>query len=144
MRQIPSIKAVMTPFPYAVEADETLARALEVMEQHRIRHLPIVSDGRPWGVLTERAVRVALGPAVASPVAESLRVRDVAAEEAYAVDLNAPLDVVVSHMAEQRVDCALVVKDERLAGIFTITDACRTLGELLRSLFPRGGGDSAA
>ena len=44
MRQIPSIKAVMTPFPYAVEADEPLARALEVMEQHDIRHLPILFE----------------------------------------------------------------------------------------------------
>jgi len=144
MRQIPSIKAVMTPFPYSIEADEPLARALEVMERHHIRHLPIVVGGRPWGVLTERAVKVALGPAVASPMTASLLVRDVATEDAYAVDLNAPLDLVVTHMAEHRVDCALVVKDERLAGIFTITDACRTLGELLRALFPRGGGDSAA
>ena len=144
MRQIPSIKAVMTPFPYAVEVDEPLARALEVMEQNDVRHLPILEQGRPWGVLTERAVRVALGPAVASPMAQSLRVRDVATEDAYAVDLNAPLDVVVMQMAERRLDCALVVKDERLAGIFTMSDACRTLGDLLRSLFPRGGGDSAA
>lgn len=144
MRQIPSIKSVMTPFPHSIEPDEPLTRALEIMEQHGIHHLPVVVDGRPWGILTERAVRVALGPAVASPAAASLRVRDIAPEDAYAVDLHVPLDVVVSGMAARRADCALVVKDDRLAGIFTITDACRTLGELLRSLFPRGGGDSAA
>jgi CBS domain-containing protein len=144
VRQIPSIKAVMTPFPYCVDADEPLTRALELMQQQGIRHLPVMDAGRPWGVLTERAARVALGPAVASPVAERLRARDVAIDEAYAVELHTPLDVVVTHMADRRLECALVVKDGRLAGIFTITDACRALGDLLRTLFPRPGGDSAA
>ncbi len=144
MRQIPPIKAVMTPFPYCVDADEPLARALEVMVQHGIRHLPVMEEGKPWRVLTERSARVALGPEVASPRAESLRARDVATEDAYVVDLNMPLDVVVTQMADRRIECALVVKDDRLAGIFTMTDACRALGDLLRTLFPRPGGDSAA
>ncbi len=63
---------------------------------------------------------------------------------AYVVELSEPLDIVVLHMARQRIDSALVVKNERLVGIFTMTDACRFLGGLLRSLFPRGQGDDAA
>jgi hypothetical protein len=37
-----------------------------------------------------------------------------------------------------------VVKEERLVGIFTRTDACRNFAELLRSLFPRNHDDDAA
>ena len=34
-------------------------------------------------------------------------------------------DRVLLHMADEHIGCALVVKDGRLAGIFTTTDACR-------------------
>ena len=47
-------------------------------------------------------------------------------------------------MAKEHIDCAVVVKDERLAGIFTFSDVCRSYGELLREIYPRGGGDEAA
>jgi CBS domain-containing protein len=64
--------------------------------------------------------------------------------QAYIVELTEPLDVVLLHMAKTNVDCALVVKDERLVGIFTRSDACRCFGYLLRTLFPRGHDDDAA
>jgi CBS domain-containing protein len=71
-------------------------------------------------------------------------VRDVRCHEAYIVELSEPLDIVVLHMARHRIDSALVVRNQRLVGIFTMTDACRFLGELLGSLFPRGQGDDVA
>jgi hypothetical protein len=36
-----------------------------------------------------------------------------------------------------------VVKEDKLAGIFTMSDACRHFAKLLRSLFPPGGDDAA-
>ena len=43
------------------------------------------------------------------------------------------------------VDVAVVVKDGRLAGIFTMTDAFRGFAEFLRTQFPSSaGGDEAA
>ena len=61
----------------------------------------------------------------------------------YWVDMNAPVSRARAMMAEHHIDCALVVKDDRLAGIFTVTDGCRTFGQMLRSLFPKGGNDAA-
>ena len=62
---------------------------------------------------------------------------------AYVVKLSEPLDRVLLHMADQGVDAALVVKDGKLAGIFTVSDACQQFGKLLRTLFPHGGDDAA-
>ncbi len=47
-------------------------------------------------------------------------------------------------MAENRLDAALVVKKGRLAGIFTLTDACRCFAEHLRRRFPPDSDDEAA
>ena len=64
--------------------------------------------------------------------------------ETYVVDLSTPLDAVLLHMAREHIELALVVKEERLAGIFTLTDACKQFAECLRALYPPGGGDEAA
>ena len=144
MKNIPPVKAVMTPFPYCIESGETLPAARAMMDAHAIRHLPVVEQGTLAGVLTERDLRLATGPALSPAGPSGLRVRDVVPADAYIVELTEPLDVVVLHMARHRIDCALVVKQRRLVGIFTMTDACRCLGGLLRALFPRGDGDAAA
>ena len=136
MKQIPPIKSVMTPFPYSVDRSEPIERAAELMAEHAIEHLPVVDGGTPVGLLTGSEVQRLRGKKVA--------VREALVSESYVVELSEPLDVVLLQMAGRNVDSALVVKDGRLAGIFTRTDACRCFGELLRTLFPRDHDDDAA
>jgi acetoin utilization protein AcuB len=142
VKQIPQVKAVMTPFPHYVDSDQPIARALEMMQEHGIRHLPVVEGEKLTSVVTDRDLRRATESAASTEA--RLLVRDVRCQEAYIVELSEPLDIVVLHMARHRIDSALVVRNERLVGIFTMTDACRFLGELLGSLFPRGQGDDVA
>lgn len=144
MKQIPPIKAVMTAFPHSVESEQPVAKAREMMTEHGIRHLPVVKDGKLISVVTDRDIRLALRRTEASPREGDLLVRDVRARDAFIVELTEPLDVVVLHMARHRIDAALVVKSDRLVGIFTMTDACHFLGDLLQALFPRDHGDDAA
>jgi acetoin utilization protein AcuB len=144
VKQIPSVKAVMTPFPHHVDAERPLEEARRMMEQHRIRHLPVIRGDRLAGVVSDNDIRLASGPALTPATSGTLRVGDVIGHEAYVVELTEPLDVVALHMARERIEAALVVKAGRLVGIFTMSDACRELGEMLRTLFPRGTGDDAA
>ena len=141
MKKIPPIKSVMTAFPHSIELGQPLGRALEMMTEHGIRHLPVVKNDLLVGLLTERQVRLALRPDGAG---KSVRVRDVATDAIYVVELSEPLDVVLLEMAKRRVNAALVVKEGRLVGIFTEIDALRCFGEMLRTLFPRGHKDDAA
>ena len=143
MKSIPPIKAVMTAVPYYADASDPLDRARELMREHHIRHLPVVRDGKPISIITVREIDVADG--AAGTGRGGLRVADVCRPEAaYVVELNEPLDVVALRMADRHADAALVVKDGRLIGIFTHTDVCRCLGDLLRTLFPREPGHDAA
>jgi CBS domain-containing protein len=135
MKDIPPIKAVMTLFPYWVGVDEPLERARAMMAEHEVGHLPVMDGDRLVGVLDARTLRAGR---------EGARVRDVPLAEAHVVSLHEPLDRVLMQMAEHHLHTVLVVKEEKLAGIFTSTDACRSFGRLLRQLFPRGGDDDAA
>ncbi len=115
-----------------------------MMAEHGIRHLPVKEGTKLVGVVSDRDIKQTLDPELGLPPKEALCVRDVSVREAYLVDLDERLDNVLMELADRHIDCALVVRDDRLAGIFTTTDACRVFGEYLRSLFSPGTGDDAA
>ena len=136
LEHMPTVKLAMTPFPYCVEADASLAAAREMMVAHDIHHLPVTDDGELVGVISGR--EVALGTAIASardPSREP-RVREACVLHAYVVEDTAALDGVVAFMAEHRLGSALVTRRGKLVGVFTVTDACRVLAEWLRARFP--------
>ncbi|GMW06576.1 MAG: CBS domain-containing protein [Gammaproteobacteria bacterium] len=143
MRRIPAIKTVMTPFPYSVEADATLDQAREFMREHRIRHLPVTEHGRLVGLISDRDIKLVLGPDFAYPPEKELRVRDAMVRDAYVIDLDTHLDEVLHHMAQQQLGSAIVTRQGKLAGVFTTTDACHHFAEFLREQFRRSGGDAA-
>jgi acetoin utilization protein AcuB len=129
---IPTIGSVMTEAPLAIDIDAKVRDAEDLMEDHGIRHLPVTDRGRAVGVLSDRDVAfMENGPI--SDLADRLRVRDVCALSLYAVEEAAPLDVVAADMAERRIGSAVVLRGDKIIGIFTTTDACRCLADLLRS-----------
>ena len=131
----------MTPFPHSIDATEPLARARAMMKKHGFHHLPVMRDGKLVGVVSDRRAQAALERAGAG---EDLTVETATELDALVVDLRARLDSVALEMADRHIGSALVVKDGRLAGIFTANDACRWLGRYLRREFPVGGGDEVA
>jgi len=135
MKRIPSIKTVMSPFPHSIGKGAGLDEARAMMAEHGIRHLPVMDGERLTSIIDQRAIDLSR---------EAKQVGDVALSKAYVVELTEPLDVVLLHMAKKHLDCAVVVKEGRLAGIFTFTDVCRSYGKLLAEIYPRGGGDEAA
>ncbi len=139
---IPPIKALMTPFPQCVQLDSDIGRAERMMGEHGIRHLPVMSADRLVGVLNRRDLQRASEQVNASK--DRMLVSDLPLLEPYIVDLSAPADAVLAQMAARHLDAVLVVKDGRLAGIFTMTDAFGWFVEVLRSRFPPPGGDEAS
>jgi CBS domain-containing protein len=145
MKKIPAVKTVMTTFPHAVDADAPLREARSFMQTHRIRHLPVTERRKLAGVVTDRDIKLMLGPDFDCPDEQELTVRDAWVADAYVVDLNEPLDNVLMNMAERHIGSALVTQHGKLAGVFTTTDACRALARVLRERFPpRTPGTEAA
>lgn len=135
MKHMPQVIAVMTPFPHTVNIDDPISTAVALMQAHDFRHLPVVDRGTLRGVLSERDVRTATTSVTAGQAAR-LRVRDAFHDDAYTVEADAPLDRVAAAMAERHVGSALVTKAGKLVGVFTGTDACRALAQVLRERFP--------
>ena len=144
MKHIPSIKAVMTPFPYSVDIDAPLAEAQEFMRQRHIRHLPVTDGQKLIGVLTDRDIKLYLGPDFDYPNQQEALVKDVFLDHPYIVDLNERLDKVLKTMAERHIGSVLVTRNGKLAGVFTSTDACKSFAEYLIENFKPPGGNEAA
>lgn len=144
MRHIPAIKSVMTPFPYSVDINASLFDARKFMGEHNIRHLPVTDEERLVGIISERDIKAYLGMDFDSSKELQIKVRNVKLEGPYIVDLNERLDIVLQKLSDEHIDAVLVTRNGKLAGVFTMTDACRSFAEYLREQFGPAGGNDAA
>jgi acetoin utilization protein AcuB len=126
------IKTVMKPFPYSIQIDAPLLKARKMMLEHRIRHLPVMQGHDLKGIVTDRDLKLLLGPELGSPDPVGLTVEDAYVEHGFSADLETPLAEVLAYMARHHIGAALITSHGRLAGIFTTTDACWHFAEHLQ------------
>jgi acetoin utilization protein AcuB len=131
MKRNPQVIAFMTPFPHSIDVDAPLEDAHKLMRERRFRHLPVMSGGEIVGVLTDRDIKLVLGPDFGSPDERELRVCDAYVERPCVVPASTPVAKVARVMAQNRIGSAIVTKHGKLVGIFTVTDACRALAEII-------------
>jgi acetoin utilization protein AcuB len=142
--RMPTVGVAMTPFPYAVGPDASVLEVEQLMEEHRIRHIPVQEDGRVLGIVSERDLHHLVHAALPKGDKSRLRVRHLLLPDPYAVEMSAPLDEVVAEMAARHIGSAIVLRHGRLAGVFSAVDACRLLAEFLRDRFRPGEPEGAA
>lgn len=68
---------VMTKAPHTVEPDQPFGYALLVMQENGFRHLPVIQDGKPIGIVSSRS---ALDPELEDFVSEASRRKRFAAK----------------------------------------------------------------
>lgn len=55
--EIPTMADYMTLKPISIRPDESVSKALDLMVEHGIRHLPVVEGGQLIGILSDRNIR---------------------------------------------------------------------------------------
>ena len=126
---MPNVERFMTRGPYSIGSTEDLAHAKHLMEQHRIRHLPVIDGGELVGILADCDIDVvAAVPGVDLARVEVARVM----APPLHVWAETPIDEVSTMMAERRRDCVAVRGGHGVEGIFTATDALTALAEIVR------------
>ena len=113
---------------------ETAGEALALCRERRIRHLPVVEDGRLVGVVSDRDLRSATPafgePARVAALAE-VRVGDVMARDVVTARPDDPIDDAANAMRERGINCLPVLEDDELVGIVTSSDVMESLVLLL-------------
>ena len=101
--------------PIVVHPDEKLYRALELMRRGEISGLPVIEDGRPVGILTNRDVR--FEKSLDRPVRELMTQELVTVPEG--ISLEASKELLHQHRIEKLI---VVGSDGKLRGLITIKD----------------------
>jgi acetoin utilization protein AcuB len=120
-KNIPPVSQFMTRSPHTIAHDAPLARAHELMRQHQIRHLPVTKGERLVGVLSLGDLH--LIETLPDVDVTTVPVEDAMSPEPYEVTSDEPIDQVAAIMASHKLSSTVVMEGDRIAGIFTTTDA---------------------
>lgn len=129
-KPIPTVQKYMSTNPHSIGREQPLAKAHDVMREHKIRHLPVLDGGRLIGMITLRDLHLVETLKDVDP--KKITVEEAMSSTVYSVSPDAPLDDVVAEMAEHKYGSAVVMQNNKVVGIVTTVDVCRALAELLR------------
>lgn len=130
---MPTLAALMTPFPYHIDINATVEEALAQMEKHQVHHLPVTRDGDLDTVISRGDIERANAPGHRLEE-QQLYVYDLCAQRPYIADIHDPLDKILMAMADTGIGSVLVMREGELAGIVTVSDALRFCGKYLAEL----------
>jgi CBS domain-containing protein len=131
-----NIRDVMTPNPRTVSPEDSLESAARIMRDEDTGVVPVVQDGRPVGILTDRDI-------VVRGVAEggsARAVRDVVTGRLISVSPDATTREATDLMSEHQIRRLPVVENDRLIGIVSLGDLAvkeakdRRVGDTLQSI----------
>ena len=131
-----NIRDIMTPNPRTVSPDDSIESAARIMRDEDTSAVPVVQDGRPVGMLTDRDIVIRV-------VAEGGRaqsVREVVTGRVMSVSPDATTREATDLMSEHQIRRLPVVENERLIGIVSLGDLAvkeakdRRVGDTLQSI----------
>jgi acetoin utilization protein AcuB len=126
------VEEFTTPDPITAQEGMSIADVRQLMEQHGIRHLPVVRDDVVVGIISDRDVRLLSGLTPAEK--DQVSAADVMAVNPLSVFASDTLDDVAYTMSENKVGSVIVNEaNGKFLGIFTATDALNALIEIVRS-----------
>jgi len=109
-----------------VSPKDTVESAIQIMQQHSIRHLPVVEDDRLVGLVTESSLRPYI-----SPEKLKLPLREVMIINPITIDPEASIDEAARLIYKYKIGGLPVVSQGKLVGIITVTDILEAFIELM-------------
>ena len=110
----------MTPEPYAVGADTSVAEAALVMRDAEIGGVMVCTDGRPCGFLTDRDITVRVVAEGLDPI--GVQVADVCSRDLVTVTPTDTAEEAIALMRERALRRVPVIDNGRAVGIVSLGD----------------------
>lgn len=107
---------------YTTTADTPLLSALQTMQKHDVRHLPVLQNDQLVGVVTDRDLRFATSPLHTAPVEANVTVASVMAADPITAGPRDPIEEAARLMRTKKIGCLPVLDGNALVGIVTVTN----------------------
>jgi CBS domain-containing protein len=131
------VREIMMGSPVTMKREDTLGLANDVISLGRIRHIPVVEDGRLVGLLSERDLMGAAATTIfglkqrsKSALLKSVLVKDVMKKRVVTVKPDTSIKETARLMKEKKIGCVPVVNEGNLVGLVTTTDILRYVERL--------------
>lgn len=113
----------------SVTPDDAVPRAIALMRERNIRHLPVVEKGRVIGILSDRVIKDFLpSEATTLDIFEihyllgQLKIRKIMRAPVFTTTADTPIEEAALLLYQHQISCLPVLEDGRLVGIITDKD----------------------
>jgi acetoin utilization protein AcuB len=132
------VKNRMTTEVITISPDQTLLKAMNILHQKRIRHLPVVRGGEIVGIVTERDVRRAgasdstsLSIFELNYLLDQIKVSSFMTKKVITVSPDEPIEAAAKIIYDHKIGALPVVDQNQLVGLITSSDILETFIEVL-------------
>jgi acetoin utilization protein AcuB len=130
-RQPLRVGDIMSVSPVTITPSTSVHEAQALMQQRKIRHLPVLQDGRLVGMISDRDIRLVLpSPATSLTVWELRHLLDKLTVGEVMTAPGCLVTEAVGRMLGHKVGALPVVEDRQVIGILTRTDVLRAFRRL--------------
>ncbi len=128
--EIPTMNDRMTFKPLSIRPEESTVRALGLILDHEIRHLPVVDGDQLVGMISDRDIRqnwrITGGEMKGFGDVDQQTVSDLMSRHPISVKKETSIHDAIKRMVQHKIGALPVVDaDNKLIGIFTEIDALR-------------------
>ncbi|MEW6615493.1 MAG: CBS domain-containing protein [Thermodesulfobacteriota bacterium] len=123
------VKDIMSEEVITLEVDEELSLADDIMQLGRIRHLPVVENGKLVGIISQRdlfksslASVMGFGEKAKRDFLKTVAVKEVMVKKVITISPDADIKEAGRIMLEKKIGCLPVVGNDKLVGLITETD----------------------
>jgi len=132
------VSEIMMGSPVTLKPDDTLNLANDVISLGRIRHIPVVEDGRVVGVISDHDLMGAAASELfglrqknKSALLKAIPIKNVMKKRVVTVPPDAPIKDAAHLLKEKKIGCLPVISAGTLVGLVTVSDVLRYLEDLL-------------
>ena len=131
------VREIMMGSPVTLKPEDTLDLANDVISLGRIRHIPVLHDGRLVGLLSERDLIGAAANQIfglkqksKSALLKTVLIKDIMKKKVFTVSPDTAISDAAHMMATKKIGCVPVVTEGNLVGLLTTTDILRYVESL--------------
>jgi CBS domain-containing protein len=128
------VRELMTTNVETIARNDELTIADDIMKMKRLRHLPVLEEGRLVGILTQRdlfhaALSTALnfGEKAQKEFLKTVVVKEVMTDDVRTIGPEADVKEAARLLIEHRIGCLPVVENGKLVGLVSETDLLRVI-----------------
>jgi acetoin utilization protein AcuB len=124
-----SVSDLMTAIPNTVSPQSTLRQVIEVMKAQSCRQLPVLSDGKLVGIITDRDVRLVMNSPLVlhgrwqdEEILDQMTAESCMTPDPMTVPPEMPAHQAANILSIYKFGALPVVDNDTLVGIITVTD----------------------